>query len=503
MRHGEARVEVCGGLVVIDGGARVTRLLTAEGQQVVRAGVQLVELEQMATHPLGLGQVAAVRQQNRPQELRIGVRPGRRRQRANDVHRVGQAFFPQELERAREQRRRVRLRRRACGLGVARAGRLAGATSGERRDAIRGALDRLGPRAVRLRRVVEPEPCAGDDGRGVAQSGVQLRGRSPLIVEGVVAVAEVEFRRDPAQRFRISEEEESTRGERVRNASDDEPHRVRGEVHDDVPAEDDVEGLRLPERGVVVEEIAFLERHHAADGVVEHEPSPVRPEVASHHLRRRLTQRPRRVVPTGRPGERRAIDVDAGDVDRPAGELHGAGTQQDRQRVRLFAGGAPRGQDAEPMDVRARALALGQRDLGKGREVIGMPEEVGLAHGELRRDGRELVRPSPVGDEPVEIFRAASPTPLLAPLLEQVREQIEPPVFELETEPPRDERAEPVHVGRERTSAHGGASPAATACHTSSGTRRPARSETSSSVSMTPMASTTSAPASRSNGGSV
>ena len=59
-----------------------------------------------------------------------------------------------------------------------------------------------------------------------------------------MAVAEVEFRRDPAQRFRISEEEESTRGERARNASDDEPHRVRGEVHDDVAAEDDVERLR-------------------------------------------------------------------------------------------------------------------------------------------------------------------------------------------------------------------------------------------------------------------
>src|SRR5437660_12505181 len=100
------------------------------------------------------------------------------------------------------------------------------------------------------------------------------------------------------------------------------------------------------------------------------------------------------------------------------------------------------------MDVRARALALGQRDLGKCREVIGMPEEVRLANGELRRDGRELRRPSPVGREPVEILRAAPSTPLLAPLLEQVGEEIEPPVLELETEPPRDERAEALHVGR-------------------------------------------------------
>ena len=100
------------------------------------------------------------------------------------------------------------------------------------------------------------------------------------------------------------------------------------------------------------------------------------------------------------------------------------------------------------MDVSARPLALGQRDLRERREVIGVPEEVRLPDGELRRDGGELLRPAPVRREPVEILRTAPSTPRLAALLEHVGEQIELLVLELKTEPPGDERAEAVHVGR-------------------------------------------------------
>ena len=277
---------------------------------------------------------------------------------------------------------------------------------------------------------------------------MHVRGEPPLIIECVVGVAEVKFLRYPAQGLGVSEEEKPAGGERPRDAGDDEPDRVRREVYGDVPAEDDVERLRLPEGRIAVEEVPLLEHHGPPDGVVERETTSVGPEVPRLHLRRRLAQGPRRVVSASRPGERRAVEVDADDLDLPASQLHGVFSQQDRQRIRLFTRGASRREDAEPACVTARSQPLGQRGLGECLEVIRVSEEVRLPHGDLCRDGGQLLGPSPGAREPVEIFRAVPSTPLLAALLEHVGEEFELPVLELETELPADDSPETVHVGR-------------------------------------------------------
>src|SRR5688500_12621217 len=67
---------------------------------------------------------------------------------------------------------------------------------------------------------------------------------STLVVEGIVRVAQVESMRQPAQGFGVTQEQKATRSERSRQPRDDADRLFGLEVHQDVPAEHDVEAAR-------------------------------------------------------------------------------------------------------------------------------------------------------------------------------------------------------------------------------------------------------------------
>ncbi len=67
----------------------------------------------------------------------------------------------------------------------------------------------------------------------------------------------------------MAQKQEPGRRQAARHTGDDGSRRLRREIHENVAAEDDVEGAGLPERRVVCDEIAFLERHHVPDCAVE------------------------------------------------------------------------------------------------------------------------------------------------------------------------------------------------------------------------------------------
>ena len=93
-------------------------------------------------------------------------------------------------------------------------------------------------------------------------------GVAALIVERAVRVTEVMILRDAAKGLGVSKEQEATHRERSRDARHDRAHHFRREVHGDVATEDDIERVRLPEQGVVIEEVALLEGDGGAHFVV-------------------------------------------------------------------------------------------------------------------------------------------------------------------------------------------------------------------------------------------
>ena len=79
----------------------------------------------------------------------------------------------------------------------------------------------------------------------------------------------MEALRQPPQCLGVSQEQKSPRGKRAFDPRGQSLGLLRREVHHHVAAEDDVEPVRLPKKGIVINEVAFLDTHHGTDFVIE------------------------------------------------------------------------------------------------------------------------------------------------------------------------------------------------------------------------------------------
>ena len=95
-------IQVDRGLVVIHRARSITYAFPAEGQQVVRTGIQLVDIEQALARLLRFGKPSTVREQRGAQQENIRVTLGFRGKTLHHLERFGEPLLAQELEREPE-----------------------------------------------------------------------------------------------------------------------------------------------------------------------------------------------------------------------------------------------------------------------------------------------------------------------------------------------------------------------------------------------------------------
>jgi hypothetical protein len=95
---------------------------------------------------------------------------------------------------------------------------------------------------------------------------------------------EVEALRYAAQGLRVSQEQIPSRSERFTDPRHHRPHDLGREVHRDVSAKDDIEGIGTPERGIRLDQIALFESSHRANAFVQDEVAPFDAEMPPAEL---------------------------------------------------------------------------------------------------------------------------------------------------------------------------------------------------------------------------
>jgi len=99
MRHGERRVQVGGRLVVLHSADLVACMLPAERYQVMGAGIQFIQIQDMPADFLCFWQLASVGEEYGDQQLRIRIGPRLRWERAKKLHGFGEFFSAQQFDR--------------------------------------------------------------------------------------------------------------------------------------------------------------------------------------------------------------------------------------------------------------------------------------------------------------------------------------------------------------------------------------------------------------------
>jgi len=160
VRHGESGIEVGRGLVVVEGARTVSGVFAAQRQQVVGARAQLVGGKDLAANLFCFAKTPAVRQEGGLQQLRVRVAFRAGRQREQQIHRLGEALLPQELDNGSQ------IRGRPAGGGRrsvgSRARRHATRRPREPHDPLGSPLNRADPRrVVQVERRREPTRGSG------------------------------------------------------------------------------------------------------------------------------------------------------------------------------------------------------------------------------------------------------------------------------------------------------------------------------------------------------
>ena len=210
-RHRERGVEIDRHLVVVDGGGAIAAPLAAQRQQVVRAGVQLVEAQQLGAGALGVVEPPAVGQQRRAQQQRIGV--GARSPAAARASRPSasakRSCASDSITGARSGAVGVR-RRAAAALGVRLDGRSA-AGRGVGSSSPRSCSDASARMRSLARWMVSIQDHTPPSSRGSARRRRRPRAVAALVIEGAVGVPQVKVVRQPAQRLGVAQEQVAAR----------------------------------------------------------------------------------------------------------------------------------------------------------------------------------------------------------------------------------------------------------------------------------------------------
>ena len=201
-------------------------------------------------------------------------------------------------------------------------------------------------------------------------------------------MAEVKVTGEPAQRLGVTQEEVPAGHQRARDAPQHPLRALGREVHEDVAAEDDVVGLRPPQRGVVLDQVPLLEPHEGSRGVGQHGLAPLGPEPAARHLGIGLPESPGGEASAGRLFEDCRVDVDAEDRDVPRRVERPLGAMESEYASSPEAHPADRNRKTAARALDANAIR--QSDLRERTKLIPVAEEVRLADRQLRRQQPEL-----------------------------------------------------------------------------------------------------------------
>jgi hypothetical protein len=107
--HGECGIEIDRDPITLAGALAATRMLAAKCQNVMGAGIQLVDQKQsQAGVPCG-HELSAIGEQRRFEEQSVGIRSGHPRAAANMIKRLDETLLAQEIERRCDIPRRCRL----------------------------------------------------------------------------------------------------------------------------------------------------------------------------------------------------------------------------------------------------------------------------------------------------------------------------------------------------------------------------------------------------------